>query len=177
MVGLGRVGHAGVPEVLVEQGDALFDGGGEVAVAADQAGQPLAVIVVNFIQDGVDAFLEVALGFPVNLVEHAVELDHGSSALRHGALIAVAHQLQDAVLHEHHRHFLVRYALQLEVVQVVVNAVEGQVYGVLAFVVHAHTAQHLDLQGWLFLSLEHLRLVHLAEFVYQAVSQRQRGQV
>ena len=67
--------------------------------------------------------------------------------------------------------------LQLEVVQVVVNAVEGQVYGVLAFVVHAHTAQHLDLQGCLFLSLEHLRLVHLAEFVYQAVSQRQRGQV
>lgn len=45
----GRVSHSGVPQILIEQGDVLLDGGREVAIVCDIAGHPLATVVINLV--------------------------------------------------------------------------------------------------------------------------------
>ena len=70
-----------------------------------------------------------------------------------------------------------RDALECKVVKVIVDPVEGQVDGVLALIVHAHTGQDLDLQRRLLHTIHDLRLVHLRELVNHPVFQGQGRQV
>ncbi len=166
------VSHHRVPKVLVEERDVLLDGGREVVVATDLSAELLLVKVVDLIQHDVDPFFEVAAGFAVGPVQLAVELDHRVFALGVAPGSQVLDQLEDAVLEQHHAHFFCGYALLLEVGEVVVDALEGEVDGVFGLVVHADAYEDFDAER-LVAVCHRVRLlphVHLAELVEQSVS-------
>jgi hypothetical protein len=108
--------HARVPQILVQKRDILFNRGREISIIADIAAHTFSIVVINLIQNGVDAFLKIALRFSVQLIQSLVELHHRVLLLlvaHISALAAVADQFQDTVLHEHHRHLLARDSLSL----------------------------------------------------------------
>ena len=70
-----------------------------------------------------------------------------------------------------------RKPLQLQILKVIVDSVEGQVDCVFAFVVHAHADEHLHLEGRLLHPVDYMGFVHLPEFVDEAVLQGEGGEV
>jgi hypothetical protein len=111
VLGLFGVSEARVPEILVEEGDALFDGGREVLVASDQSAHAPPVVIIDLINNGIDSLFEVTLRLAVMLIQLPEKLHHRVLPLREGPLVPVRHQLQNPVLHEHHRHFLMGNSL------------------------------------------------------------------
>lgn len=101
--------HARMPQILIQKRDIFFNRGREISIIGDIAAHAFSIVVINLIQNGVDAFLKIALRFSVQLVQPLIELHHRVLLLlvtHISSLAAVADQLQNTVLHEHHRHLL-----------------------------------------------------------------------
>ena len=105
-----------MPQILIQKRYIFLDGGWKISIIGNITTHALSIVIVNLIQNGVDAFLKIALGLAVQLIQPLIELNHRVLLLLVtdvGSLGAVGHQLQDTVLHEHHRHLLARYPLCL----------------------------------------------------------------
>jgi hypothetical protein len=44
-----RISHTGMPQILIEQGDVLLDGGREVSIISDIAGHSFATVVIDLV--------------------------------------------------------------------------------------------------------------------------------
>lgn len=86
-----RISHTRMPKVLIEKRDVFLDGWWKIFVVAHLGVHPLFVEVVDFIQDDVDPFLKIALGFIVEAIKFAIELNHGILSFGIGSLFAVGH--------------------------------------------------------------------------------------
>ena len=70
-----------------------------------------------------------------------------------------------------------RKTLKLQILEVIVNAVEGEIDGIFALVVHTHADEHLNLEGRLLHPIDHMGFIHLPEFVDQPILQREGCEV
>lgn len=68
--------HTGVPQILIEKRDVLLDGGGEVTIFGNHIAHFAFLEIVDFVEDYVDPFFEVAAWFSIPAIEFAVELNH-----------------------------------------------------------------------------------------------------
>ena len=134
----------GAPEVLVDKGEVLLNRGREVIVALVEVRHSFAVKIVHLVHDDLQPLLQVTLILALLPVQLPVELHHRPVPLRVRASRPVPHQLQNAVLHQHHCDILLSDAVFPEVREVGVYAIERGLDGVLGLVVHADADEALD---------------------------------
>lgn len=94
------ISHPRVPEVLVEQRNVLLDSRWEIPVVTNLRIHPLFVKVIDFVQNYVYPFLEIALLLAVDAIKFPVKLYHRVFSLGIGAFFAIGHKFQDSVLNK-----------------------------------------------------------------------------
>lgn len=99
------VSHSWMPEVLVQQRNALLNGRREISVVGDQAGQASPGIIINLVQNNIDSLLKLTLGFAIDFIKHTIELDHRVLAFGICPFVSISHQFKDSILHQHNCHF------------------------------------------------------------------------
>jgi hypothetical protein len=108
-----RICEAGLPKILIKEGNILFNGYWEISILLHIFLHSFPTHILCLVQNDMNPLLKYAFLAPIASIEFLVEMNHRIIAFGVSSCLSVIDQLEYSILYENDSNLFRRYSLRL----------------------------------------------------------------